>query len=272
MRYPVFYLVLCISFGFSHAGVADINTHLTLPKAGSLEPEVTSRFYEEALYLALTKTGEESEHIQFNHHPIAVNRERARLLVKQGILDIVWSSSNKKREEELTPVKFNLIRGINEYRLLLIRATDQAKFDHVKGVADLQKLKIGSGTQWSDTDVYRFNGLPLVTSYSYKPMFRMLSLKRFDYMARSLQEVESDLKHYESLGLAVEKNLVIHYQQPIYFFVSDSNLAIRIQKGLELAQQDGSLDALFLSIPNFREAWEQLQKIDRHVIELQIPD
>lgn len=272
MRHPVFYLVLCISLGLSPISVANSHTRLMLPKVGSLEPEVTSRFYEEALYLALTKTSEESERIQFNHHPIAVNRERARLLVKQGVLDVVWSSSNKQREEELTPVKFNLIRGINEYRLLLIRTADQSKFDQVKTVADLQRFKIGSGTQWSDTDVYRFNGLPLVTSYSYRPMFRMLSLKRFDYIARGLQEVESDLKNYESLGLAVEKNLAIHYPQPIYFFVSDSNLAIRIQKGLELAQQDGSLDALFFSIPNFRSAWEQLQKIDRHVIELQIPD
>lgn len=272
MRYPVFYLVLCISLGFSYTSLASSNTQLTLPKAGSLEPEVTSHFYEEALYLALTKTSEESERIQFDHHPIAVNRERARLLVKQGVLDVVWSSSSKKREEELTPVKFNLIRGINEYRLLLIRAADQPQFDHVKTVADLQKFKIGSGTQWSDTDVYRFNGLPLVTSYSYRPMFRMLSLKRFDYMARSLQEVESDLKNYENLGLAVEKNLAIYYPQPIYFFVKDRDLAIRIQKGLELAQQDGSLDALFFSIPNFREAWEQLNNIDRKIIELQIPD
>lgn len=138
----------------------------------------------------------------------------------------------------------------------------------------MQQLKIGSGTHWSDTEVYRFNGLPLVTSYSYTSMFRMLDVKRFDYMARSIQEVNYELEHYGKLGLAIEKNLVIHYPQPIYFFVNNNNpaLAERIQRGLEIARDDGSLDALFLDIPNFRQAWEQLQQLNRKVIELKVPE
>lgn len=272
MRYATIYLVLCISLCVSHSSLASGSMHLTLPKAGSLEPEATSRFYAEALRLALTKTSEAPETIQFSYHPIDVNRERARLLVKQGTLDVVWSSSSKEREQQLVPVKFNLIRNINEYRLLLIRAADQPKFDHIKNIADLQKFKIGSGAQWSDAQVYHFNGLPLVTAYAHRPMFRMLSLNRFDYMARSLQEVEADFAQYQKLGLAIEKNLVIHYAQPIYFFVNDRDLAARIQWGLELAQEDGSLDKLFFSVPNFREAWERLQSLDRHAIELKVPE
>jgi ABC-type amino acid transport substrate-binding protein len=268
-----------MSLVFSHSAMAD-NTmadsslHLTLPKAGSLEPEVTGRFYEQALLLALTKTGDVTEQIQFDYHPNFVNRERARLLVKQGVLDIIWSSSNKKREAELTPVKFNLIRGINEYRLLLIRAVDQPRFNQVKNLSDLQKFRIGSGIHWSDTEVYRFNALPLVTSYAYESMFRMLGAKRFDYMARSIQEVHYELEHYGKMGLAIEKNLVIHYPQPIYFFVNNKNAALakRIQRGLEEAQADGSLDELFLAIPSFRKAWEELQQLDRKVIELNVPD
>lgn len=274
MRYAALSIFLCLSLGFSHCNMANDKLRLTLPKAGSLEPETTSRFYEQALQLALSKTSNASEQIQFHYHSIDVKRERARLLVKKGTLDIIWSSSNKKREEELTPVKFNLIRGINEYRLLLIRADDQEKFNQVKTLTDLQKFRIGSGTHWGDTDIYRFNGLPLVTSYAYAPMFRMLKLKRFDYMARSLQEVNYELEHYGKSGLAIEKNLVIHYPQPIYFFVSDNNraLAERIQRGLEIARDDGSLDALFFGIPNFRQAWEQLQQLNRKMIELKMPE
>jgi len=275
MQYVVlFYACLCMPLVFSHSSVAGNDLNLILPKVGSLEPEITSRFYEQALQLALEKTSHASEHIQFDYHTLEVKRERARLLVKQGKLDIIWSSSNKEREQELTPVRFNLIRGINEYRLLLIRADDQARFDQVKTLADLQKFRIGSGTHWSDTDIYRFNALPLVTSYAYAPMFRMLSVKRFDYMARSVQEVNYELEHYGKLGLAIEKNLIIHYPQPIYFFVNNKNraLAERIQRGLEMARDDGSLDKLFFSIPNFRQAWEQLEKLDRNVIELKVPE
>jgi len=258
----------------AETSAADSSLHLMLPKAGSLEPEATSQFYEQALRLALTKTGNAAEQIQFNYHPSFVNRERARLLVKQGILDIIWSSSNKQREAELMPVKFNLIRGINEYRLLLIRAADQPQFDQVKTLNDLQNFKIGSGIHWSDTDIYRFNALPLVTSDAYESMFRMLGVKRFDYMARSIQEVHYELEHYGKMGLAIEKNLVIHYPQPIYFFVNNKNAALaqRIQRGLEIAQADGSLDELFLAIPSFRKAWDELQQLNRKVIELNVPE
>ena len=273
-----FYAFLCLLFLLSNnstaSGMTDDVLRIRLPQAGSLEPESTSRFYEQALRLALEKTSNASERIQFDYHPTHVQRERARLLVQQGKLDIIWSSSNKKREKELTPVKFNLIRGINEYRLLLIRADDQPRFEQVKNLADLQKFKIGSGTHWSDTDIYRFNGLPLVTAYAYAPMFRMLKVKRFDYMARSIQEVNYELEHYGKQGLAIEKGLLIHYPQPIYFFVSNdkSALAKRIQRGLEMARDDGSLDELFFAIPNFRQAWEELQKLDRQVIELKAPE
>lgn len=279
MQHAVFfYACLCMLFLFVHnstaSGMSNEVLQITLPKAGSLEPESTSRFYEKALQLALEKTRHASERIQFDYHTQDVRRERARLLVKKGTLDIIWSSSNKKREKELTPVKFNLIRGINEYRLLLIRADDQARFDKIKNLTDLQQFKIGSGTHWSDTDIYRFNGLPLVTAYSYRSMFRMLKVKRFDYMARSIQEVSYELEHYGKSGLAIEKNLAIHYPQPIYFFVNNNNraLAERIQRGLEIARDDGSLDALFFDIPNFRHAWEQLQQLNRKVIGLKAPE
>jgi ABC-type amino acid transport substrate-binding protein len=277
MRYALLTVFWCMSLVFSHSpmadsAMADSSLHLTLPKTGSIERETPSHFYEQVLRLALTKTSTATEQIQFDYHPSFVNRERARLLVKQGVLDIIWSSSNKKREAELLPVKFNLLRGINEYRLLLIRAADQAQFDQVKNLSDLQKFRIGSGIHWSDTEIYRFNALPVVTSYAYETMFRMLAAKRFDYMARSIQEVQYELEHYGKMGLAIEKNLVIHYPQPIYFFVNNKELAARIQRGLELAQADGSLDELFFATPSFRQAWEELQQLKRKTIELNMPE
>ena len=227
MQYAVFfYACLSLSLTLSHSSmassVANADLQLTLPKAGSFEPEITGHFYEQALRLALEKTRREHEQIHFDYYKVSVNRERARLLVKQGIIDIIWSSSNKKRENQLMPVKFNLIRGINEYRLLLIRADDQPRFDQVNALSDLQKFKIGSGLHWSDADIYRFNGLPLVTSDAYDSMFRMLEARRFDYMARSIQEVINEQEQYPALRLSIEKNLMIHYQQPIYFFVNNN--------------------------------------------------
>lgn len=271
MRYAALALFLYFA-SIAHCAWAD-SLHLVLPKKNTLEPEITGRYYIQALQLALHKTATPHEHIQITHYDREVARERARLLVQKGTIDVVWSSSSPEREAEFAPVKFNLLRGINEYRLLLIRADDQERFNSIKTLTDLQRFKIGTGTHWSDTEIYRFNGLPIVKSYSYAPMFRMLKLKRFDYMARSLQEVKDDVERYDKLGLAIEKNLMIHYSQPIYFFLNKKNVALaeRIKRGLEIAQQDGSLDALFFDIPNFRQAWEMMQTLDRKTIELRRP-
>lgn len=249
---------------------------LVIPPPQSMEPEATSIYYEKVLQLALAKTAgpaDEPEY-QITYHHQVVGRERYRLLVKQGVVDLMWSSTNNARERELIPVKFNLLRGINEYRVLLIRADDQPRFDKVKTLADLRQFKIGSGIHWSDTAIYKHNNLPLVTSYAFDTMFRMLAAKRFDYMARSLQEIDGELARYGHLGLAMEKNLMIHYPQPIYFFLNKDNhaLAKRIERGLLLAEEDGSLYELFMSIPSFRAAEEKLAHIDRRIIELRRND
>jgi hypothetical protein len=248
---------------------------LVIPPPGSMEPAATGIYYEKVLQLALDKSAETAqEKYQIIHHNQVVGRERYRLLLKQGVVDIIWSSSNKTREEELIPVRFNLLRGINEYRVLLIRADDQVRFSEVRNLADLRQFKVGSGIHWSDTEVYKFNGLPIVTTYSFDAMFRMLAVKRFDYMARSLQEIDYELEKYRDLGLIAEKNLLIHYPQPIYFFLNKKHpeLAKRIEQGLLIAQQDGSLDELFQSIPNFRAAEEKIRHIDRRIIELRRED
>lgn len=262
--------LLLIASSLCDAGTPKV---LTIPPLGAFEPPETTVFYEQALLLALTKTTAQASELDYQlaYYPRIVGRERYRLLLKRGDIDVIWSSSNQHREQEFAAVKFNLLRGVNEYRRLLIRADDQKRFDRVKNLEDLRQFKIGSGTHWSDTKVYQFNGLPLVTAYSYEPMFRMLAAKRFDYMARSLQEVDKELHEHQQLGLAIEKNLLIHYPQPIYFFLKRDNsaLAERIERGLKLAQADGSLDELFRSIAPFRAAEEQLQQLKLRVIELQ---
>lgn len=270
--------LLLVSGSISHASPP---IPLIIPPPQAMEPEATGIYYEKALQLALAKTASPADAMPGNgteykityHHQV-VGRERYRLLVKQGVVDVMWSSTNNARERELVPVKFNLLRGINEYRVLLIRKDDQPRFDKVKTLADLRQFRIGSGTHWSDTAIYKHNNLPLVTSFAFDTMFKMLAAKRFDYMARSLQEIDGELATYGHLGLAVEKNLMIHYPQPIYFFLNKNNhaLAKRIERGLLLAEEDGSLHELFMTIPSFRTAEERLRHINHRIIELRRND
>ena len=274
MRSPrlfTFMILLCwLSANGINTAQAEARLLLRTPSPSLLEPESTGRFYIEALKLALHKTAPPHEDFQLEYLTQRVGRERLRLMVAQNDLDIMWSSSTPEREEQLEPVRFNLLRGINEYRFLLIRAEDQEKFAQIDNLEQLRQMRAGAGTHWSDAQILRDHGFEVATSWNHGGLFRMLSIKRFDFMARTYNEIQHELATYPEYKLAAENHLLLHYQQPIYYFVRKGNqaLAQRIERGLALAQADGSLDELFFSIPDFKTTWDHLQLLQHKVIYL----
>src|SRR5690606_4120184 len=126
------------------------------------------------------------------------------------------------------------------------------------------------GAQWVDAAVMRNNHLPYIASPGYGRLFRMLSAGRFDYFSRGLYQVYGEIENYAELDLVVEPTLMLSYPNTVYFFVREDNqaLAERIEKGLLLARKDGSLDALFQSIPRFQRALAELANHQRRVLEL----
>jgi hypothetical protein len=243
---------------------------LIIPLPGSIEPKETSDYYEQLLRLALSKQGIATD---IQYHNQQLGRERWRMLVANNEVDIIWSTSNAEREQQLLAIKFNLLKGINEHRLLLIRAEDQPKFDQVQSLQELHKFRIGSGTHWSDTEIYHYNGFQPVTGWNFESLFRMLAAKRFDFMARGLQEIEQEYKTHAAMGLAIEQHLMLHYSQPIYFFVNHQNkqLAQQLAAGLKKAQADGSMDLLFASFPRFKTALDNINDPQRILIRLNSP-
>jgi len=121
-----------------------------------------------------------------------------------------------------------------------------------------------------DADIMQENGLPLVKAVGYGKLFKMLAANRFDYFSRGLYQIQTEVNFYPNLHLAIEKDLMLHYQNEVYFFVNRDNkaLAERLRLGLELAQKDGSFDVLFNSIPRYQWGIEQLKHNQRRVIHL----
>ncbi|SFV07760.1 hypothetical protein [Pseudoduganella namucuonensis] len=190
-----------------------------------------------------------------------------------GVIDVMWDGSNRQRETDLLPVRVSLLKELNDYRLFLIRAEDADKFAAVKTLDQLRALTAGAGVNWPSTDVLRANGLPVMTSIDYEYLFPMLRVKRFDYMPRGAHEAWSELAQHEGEGLAVERTIFLHYRVPYYFFVSRARpaLAARIERGLRIAQKDGSFDRLFNSIPAFQRGMEEIAARKRRVFELHLP-
>jgi hypothetical protein len=245
---------------------------ITIPFSPYHTPLYSNYYYEEALKLALAKTEDTYGKTEIKTNPHASGRERQRAILKNNAgIDVIWSSTNSTRETQLLAIKFNLLRDLSNKKILLIRKEDKEKFSTIKSLADLRKFKAGTGSHWQDTHTLQHNDMPLVTSWDYEPMFKMLTAKRFDYMIRGSQEIWAEIEQHSELPIMAEENLLVTYEQPVYFFVNPKNikLAERIKTGLEIADKDGSLNKLFLSIPSFKQGYDEVNNKKRTLIKMQ---
>lgn len=240
------------------------------------QPEKSSlahgQYFAKLLELALQKTQATDGDFELKHSndTYTSNRLLAELIRGDNAINVIWTSTSKMREQLLLPIKISIVRGLNSYRVFLIRKEDQEKFHSVHNLNDLRKLQAGQGAQWPDTAVMMSNNLPLVTAAQSDLLFDMLAGRRFDYFPRGLYEVWGEQELNADRGLIVEDSLMLHYPAPIYFFVNKKNTALadRIERGLRIAIQDGSFELLFFSVPGFKRGYEELQHSSRMTLEL----
>jgi len=259
----------------SAAGLSPVRAaqplRVTIPQLSPSAQEHAS-YFPQLLRLALAKTRASDGPFEIQHYeqPMSGARQLAELK-NNGVINLIWDGSNPQREAELLPVRISLLRELNDYRVFLIRKDDQPRFRAVRTLADLSQFSAGAGENWPSTAVLRANGLPVVTSIGYEPLFAMLAARRFDYMPRGVYEAWFEQRQHS--GLAIEQSLFLHYRVPFYFFTSRDNpaLADRIERGLRAAQADGSFERLFRSVPSFKRSLDEIHAGKRRVLELQLP-
>jgi len=172
--------------------------------------------------------------------------EQGRALLKlknNKDIDIYWAGTSIKREKELKAIKIPLLKGLLGYRLLIINKNNKAKFDAIKSIDDLKKLKACQGTYWPDTDILVNSGFKVIKNTSYEAMFLQVAKNRCDYFPRGIHEIKSEMevrnKKYKEL--MIYDDIIIYYPFPMYFFVSKENniLAKRIKDGLNILIEKG---------------------------------
>lgn len=230
-------------------------------------------FYTRVLELALEKTRATDGDfvIAYLDHKGGIERDRAMLIAGVGI-NVMWASVTKERAQKLRLIDFDLLKGLNNYRALLIHKSSQASFAKVKTLEDLKAFSAGSGPYWTDGLIMQANGFNVVYGANYGGLFKMLGINRFDFLSRGLHEIGSDLIAFSDLGLVAEPHLMLQYETPLRysFFVNKDNsqLADRLERGLKAAQQDGSFDRLFMQMPMLRFGSELLQNSPRQVFKI----
>lgn len=227
-----------------------------LPKVHSIvfprfEVSNETRFppYVELLKAALDRTAAKYGPYQLRPSPLPMNQERSIRELQQGKVDVFWTAATDERERLLLPVRIPIEKGLLSYRVALIAKDHQPVIDQVRTLAGLRKLVIGQGIGWMDTDVYRYNGINVAVA-NYNSLFEMLSRGRVDLFPRGVGEVFDEYRVFSKSnpGLAIEKNLLIYYPWPYYFFFNRETgrqLAKRVEEGLRMMIRDGSYDRWF---------------------------
>lgn len=243
---------------------------VVISREKKLTPDHDDYYFSKVLELALAKTVPTHGPYQIKLVPVMPITNRLLREIELGRVDITWMPYNRNAPAQLMPIKIRLLKNLSDHRVFLIRADDQVRFSQVKSIEDLRRLRGGIGSHWPDRTVMEENGLPLVLSLSYFNLFKMLASNRFDYYSRGIHQVLPEVNAYADKGLALERELLLRYENPVYFYVNKSNtsLAERLSLGLKIAVDDGSFDALFHEFESFTWAESMLKQTNRRVIPL----
>ncbi|WP_048691489.1 hypothetical protein [Catenovulum maritimum] len=259
-------LLLIISFVCLSTSALACDKQVTVPLLESSK----DRLILDLLKLSLSKTS-----IQYciNEYNQVLTEGRKASHVKKGILSLQWASTGSQSSQLLQAVKHPIFRGLTGFRLLVIREGEQSTFDQIKDLTGLKGLTAGQGQFWGDTQVLRANNLPVVTSTQARKLWKMLHLKRFDYLPLGLHEPWKDLKMRPSYHLSVEKNWILSYPAALYFYTQDqeSELHKNLTQGMQAALDDGSYQNMLISSDMFQSIIKQASVEKRRVIELNNP-
>lgn len=210
------------------------------------------RFHDviEMLRTALEKTKNQYGPYELMANPTIMPKARYILELEQAhrTINVIWNSTSEELETRFLPIRIPLRKGLLGYRVALIARENQSKIDQVKTLDDLKKLTVGQGIGWNDNLLYEAAGIDVIKA-KYGQLFKMVGANRFDMFPRGVGEIfpEYEQNLAEVPNLAVEKNLLIIYPFPYYFFfnLKDRALKERIEAGLRIMLRDGSFDTVF---------------------------
>ncbi|HSC66681.1 MAG TPA: diguanylate cyclase [Cellvibrio sp.] len=205
--------------------------------------------------------------------PEVYSRPRVVESVKSGAISVMWGGTSEEMERDFIPIRIDAYRGLMNHRLFFIRQGDQARFDHVKTLEDLKKIRFGQGRSWQDASILESAGLEVIKATKKPSLYHMLDGGRFDAFPRGANEVWTELAAFPDLKLTVEKNLVLIYPLPTYFFVThkDPELAKDIEFGLESAIKDGAFNKYFYESPEVKDALAKADLSNRRAIRISNP-
>jgi hypothetical protein len=215
--------------------------------------------YPEALLkLALEKTGVRFEMVPSDR--LKYQSKALRQLRENIEVNVVWSMTDRQREEDLLPVRIPIAKGLIGWRVLLTHKDKPFFGKTITSFSDLLVYSAVQGLDWPDTKILQANGFNVLAAQNHAESASLISRQQADFYPRSVIEVLSELNAADAdPDLRLKQGVALHYKTAMYFFVNKKNktLAKLIEVGLERAIADGSFDELF-----FKHHGETLKQLE----------
>lgn len=245
--------------------------------ADDMEIKVVSRNDSNARYaiglleLAISKTKKD---YKIKTTPGELTAMRLQESTKSGTIDVIWTATNKELEEELTPVRIPLEKGLLGHRIFIVHRDNKNLLANVETLDDLKKFTIGQGRGWTDAEILRANGFKVILAPKYESLFYMVDGKRFQLFPRGVNEPHTEIEKRKDLDLAIDDHVMLVYKMPYYFFVNPAKkqLADDIEAGLNAAIEDGSFDKFFYADETTQKVIKNVTSNGRHIFELVNPN
>ena len=212
-------------------------------------PDPKQSYFVDLLTLSLEASKEKFGDYQLQGVAIEMAQARSSIMLERNqYIDIVWRMTSKDLEQHLQAIYFPLLKGIMGYRIFIIRKNDQQFFNKKMSLHELKLITLGQGYNWPDTEILTDNGFNVVRGYD-NYLLKMLARKRFDFFPRAIHEPWLEIKEHPEF--TIEKNLMLQYPAPIFFFVNKSNkrLQQRLNYGLHQLLKTGEFDRFFVNHP-----------------------
>ncbi|MBF7072492.1 amino acid ABC transporter substrate-binding protein [Glaciecola sp. MH2013] len=210
------------------------------------EGDKRHEYPEAVLKLALEKTGvrfemRASERLKYQAKALRQLRENIQV-------NVVWSMTDRQREDELLPIRIPIAKGLIGWRVLLTHQDKPFFRKKIDSLADLQVYSAVQGLDWPDTKILQANGFNVLAAQNHTESSQLISRKQADFYPRSVIEVLPELNALNAdPDVKLKNGIALHYKAAMYFFVNKKNVTLArvIEVGLQRAIEDGSFDALF---------------------------
>jgi len=224
-----------------------------------LDVDGPNYFYEHILNLALAKASVDGEQDYLNKVSISGGTPRLFLtLLNSKKLDVIWGDYIPPDTEELIAVDFNLLRGLNRSRALIVKNDRYARNDEFFDKKNRSNISYGVYKYSHDADILKRNGYKYSTSLDINLLLKMLYADRFDCLIVGVQDAQYLVESNKHLNLIVLPDYMLssdNYNFTFYLHTRNRILAQKILRGLNLLVKSGEFDLQFKKNLNLKRAF-----------------